>query len=300
MTTLDDLRIGLESDYLEPITERTAQAPLTSAIDATTQTILINATVLSPDEEAVIGPGAVLELDYELVFVLSYDMSVTPRKITASRGHKGGGIATNHVVDTMVRIPTRWPRQRQAAALSEALDQLWPPVYLVEEQRATVDTLGYLPLPLDTREILGIRYEVGDEWIPAETELLATHPLDDSFAAVQVAPTLVPGALAVIRYGRAAKRPATTSETLDPWDERWSRVVLLDAAAALLSGVDIDAVTQEYLTQQLRLDRFPVRSGSSIVQSLVAVRTYLVSRLKERQTASTPRGIEMRPVIYSG
>lgn len=312
MTTLNDLRITLETDYLEPVSERTAKTPLAAAMDDTELTLTITDRVLSPDEEAVIGPGAIIELDYELFQVSDFNMSTSVITVLG-RAFEGGGAAAAHAIGASMRLPTRWPRQSQANALSEAIDNLWKPLYVIEEERLTIDTLGYLPLPLDTVEILRVQYEYdtrarglvpttssGSEWLDAEYELFRTHPQDPNFAAVQVVPTLSPGALAIIRYGREPARPALVTDTLAPWEDAWNRIVVLDAAIALLSGVDIDSVTQEYLSQQLRLERFPVRSGATITQAMIAYREYLVTRRREKQTAKSPPGIHMMPVVYTG
>jgi hypothetical protein len=314
MTTLNDLRITLETDYLEPVSERTAKTPLLAPMDDSELTFTITDGVLSPDEEAVIGPGAVVEIDYELMQVASFDASIFVVTVL-SRAFEGGGPAAAHATGASMRLPTRWPRQSQANALNEAIDNLWKPLYVVEEERITIDTLGYLPLPLDTVEVLRVQYEydtrwgrdhvigssvASSEWLDAEYELFQTHPEDPNFAAVQVVPVISPGALCVIRYGREPGRPDTPADTLDPWEDAWNRIVVLDGAISLLSGVDIDAVTQEYLSQQLRLDRFPVRSGATITQAMIAYREYLVSRRKEKQIAKHRPGVHMMPVTYTG
>ncbi len=313
MTTLDDLRVTLETDYLEPVSERTAKTPLAAPMDISELTFTVTDNVLSPDEEAILGPGAIIEIEYELGQIAAYDMSTNVITLLA-RAFEGGGPPAVHAVGSQMRLPTRWPRQSQANALMEALDNLWKPLYVVEEERLTVDTLGYLPLPLDTVEVLRIQYEFdtrwgrdhipttsyGSEWLDAEYELFQSHPQDPNFAAVQIVPTLSPGALCVIRYGREPARPATVTDALDPWDDGWNRIVVLDAAIALLSGVDIDAVTQEYLTQQMRLDRFPVRSGATITQAMIAYREYLVGRRQQKQIGKHKPGVHMMPVNYAG
>jgi hypothetical protein len=53
------------------------------------------------------------------------------------------------------------------------------------------------------------------------------------------------------------------------------------------------------LTEQIRLERFPVRSGSTISQSLIRYREYLVQQAATELTAAYPRTIHMKPVIYS-
>ena len=89
----------------------------------------------------------------------------------------------------------------------------------------------------------------------------------------------------------------TVTATITDMPEKWERLVVVDAAIALMSGVDIDAVTQEYLTEQMRLERFPVRSGESIMNSLVRYREYLLQRFTGEQKALSPAPVRRLPTV---
>ena len=297
MTTIDDLRQQIEDKYLEPVTEQTPSVPLAAAMDDSELTFTIEPDILGLDELSLIGPGTLLELEYELVQVASFNQSTWV--ITCSKREARGTTAAEHAIGTDVRLPTRWPRATVARSIRAAIDALWQPLFGIEEQRATVDVTGYLALPLDTVRILRVQYE--DEtgrWQDASGELFATHPMDDTISSVQVEPVARMSALCVVKYGRKITAPDSNTDTIELLPEKYERIILSDVGAELLSGVDIDAVTQEVLTQQLRLERFGVRSGSTISQALIGYREYLVDQAESELDGQYPRGIEMMPVNY--
>jgi hypothetical protein len=298
MTTIDDLRQELENKYLEPATEQTPSTPLAAAMDSSELTFTITEDILSPDELSLIGPGSLLELEYELVRVQAFNGSTWV--VTAQRGVRGTTAAA-HAIGTDVRFPTRWPRQVIADSITAAIEALWQPLFAVEEQRATVDPAGYLALPTDTVRILQVQYENEfGRWDDADGVLFSTHPMDETISAIQVEPVARASALCVVRYGRQIMAPDTVTDDIVGLPKKWERIIIADAGAELLSGVDIDAVTQEVLTQQLRLERFGVRSGSTISQALLGYREYLVAQAESELGGMYPRGIEMMPVNYVG
>ena len=296
MSTIDELRQQLEDKYLEPATEQTPSVPLAAAMDSSELAFTIEADILSPDELSLVGPGALLEIEYELVRVASFDQSTWV--ITCGRERRGTTAAA-HAIGTDVRFPTRWPREIVAKAIRASIDALWQPLFAVEEQRSTVDTAGYLALPLDTVRILDVQYESFDgRWASATGTLFATHPMDATIASVQVEPVARTSALCVVKYGRKIEAPDDVAEEIELLPEKYERIVLADAGSELLSGVDIDAVTQEVLTQQLRLERFGVRSATTISQALIGYREYLVQQALTELDGLYPRGVEVMPVVY--
>lgn len=295
MSTIDDLRQRIEDEYLEPVIEETPLTFLTTDITAEQTTFTLVLGVLSIDEENFIAPGRLLELDSELCRVLDY--AENSGVVEAKRGVRGTTKAPHYAATSTVRIPTRWPRKRIEDALSDALEALWQPLFVVEEQRATINTAAYLALPLDTVRVLSVDYQRPDyEWESVTFRLFATHPLDETSASVQIGKLPYQSALCVVRYGRKIVAPGSCDEDLELLPAKWERIVLVDAAAQLLAGVDIDAVTQEYLTEQLRLERFPVRSGSTISQNLVRYREYLVDLAVKEIIAQYPKQVRRRPV----
>ncbi len=297
MPTLDELRQILERDYLEPVTERTPQTPIVNAITDVEGACVITAGILSPDEESLLGPGAVVEIDYEQMFITAYDQPSDT--ITFNREYEGT-TKVAHLAGAMLRIPTRWPRYNQEQALREALDSLYPPLYSPASIIGTVSTMRFVQLPLDTSRIIRCQWQNGDRWADCQGELFDVHPLDTSFAAVQLEPGVPKGALAQVRYGTKPAVPDSVTDDIVGFLTKWQRLVVVDAAVRLLSGVDIDAVTQEYLTQQIRLERFPVRSGASITQALIRYREYLLEQAETDLIANNPTDVEFSTVEYYG
>jgi hypothetical protein len=299
MTTINDLRQKIENEYLEPVIEQTPSVPLSNDINSSTSTITIVGDILSPDEESLIGPGSLLEIDSELVRVLSYDQNNTT--ITCTRGVRGTTAAAHTAANSELRFPTRWPRKVIEDAISAAIDSLWQPLYAPKEKLATVATAEYLRLPLNTVRLIGVEYRnLSGEWEPVTATLFATHPTDPDFAAIQLGPIGATSVLCNVRYGLKIEAPSSTTDEIENLEAKWERIVMADVGAQLLSGVDIDATTQEVLTRQFRLDRFPVRSGITISQALIRYREYLIEQAYKDLKARYPVKIYQRPVHLFG
>lgn len=291
MTTLNSLREQLEALYLEPATEETPSVGIDRSLNTTDATFVLASGVLSPDEESYIAPGRIVELGNELMRVATYDELT--KVMTVERGAKGS-VPESHLSTVRLRIPNRFTRVSQLNALRAAVDGLWQPLFVAKEERTTMDTAGYLSLPLNTVRLLNIKYQArrNARWRSVPGELFETHPTDSSRAAVQVAYTgRNQGQLCVIRYGIQLQSTADYTAEIADLPQKWERIVLVDAAANLLSAVDIDAQSQEILTEKLRLENFPVRSGATISQSLLGYREYLVSRAHKELIARYPRSI---------
>jgi hypothetical protein len=265
-----------------------------------TLTVSFQDDIFSPDEEAILGPGALVEIDDEMLFISSFDMSTSTLTFPA-RGHSGSTPAA-HAIGDYLRFPSRWPRYLQLKALQDAVDGLFPPLFVTKEARVPTDTIGYLDLELNTVEVHRVQLQSNDRrgfdaWYDIEAEAFPTAPLDSGVAYLRLE-TNAPSAQAIVGYGIRIVVPATTSETIVDLPQKWERLVLVDSALSLMSGVDIDAVTQEYLTQSLRLERFPVRSAESITRSLIAYREYLVDRFLAEQKSLTPPMVIRGDVVY--
>lgn len=284
MTTIDELRNRLELEYLEPINELSPSVPIVGSITASGGTIVITDGIFSPDEESLIGPGTVMEIDSELVFVTDYNMSTMT--ITCDRGHLNS-VPAAHDDGAFIRLVSRWPRYLQSLAIRDAIDGLFPPLFVVQEERVPTSAAGFLDLPLTTVEVHRVQIMVSGVWQEVEAIAYPTHPLDDGIGFIRLE-TGVPDSFAVIGYGIKIENPEDDETTIAYLPQKWERLVIVDAAIALLSGVDIDAVTQEYLTESLRLERFPVRSAEAIVRSLITYREYMVDRFQNEQLSQSP------------
>jgi len=288
MSTLTSLRQELESVFLEPAMEETPSVGINKALTDSETSFTIDSNVLSPDEESYIAPGRIVEMGNEYMRIETYDELT--KATTVERGVKGS-TKTAHDANTRLRIPNRFGRWNQINALRAAIEGLWQPLFVPKEKRATVGTSSYISLPLNTVRVLNVKYQSqrSNRWRSVPAELFRTHPLDDGMAAVQLAVGPSSRALCVVRYGIRVEAPAGDTTEIVDLPQKWERIVLVDAAAQLLSAVDVDAQSQELLTEKMRLENFPVRSGSSISSSLLGYREYLVTRAHKELIASYPR-----------
>jgi len=297
MTTIDELRQRLEEQYLEPSVEQSPSAPLASDVDDSQTTITIVTDYLSPDEDSLIGPGNVFELDAELIRCAEYNS--TTGVIDVRRGVRGTTAAAHVAATSDFRFVTRWTRKTQHDAITDAINALWQPLFVDEEQTATISSAGYLDLPLDTVRITDIRWQSSNgRWESISGELLSQHPFDSARAAVQIEPLPTDEGFCVVKYGRKIVAPSSASDEIVNLPGSWERIVLVDAAAELLAGVDIDAVTQELLTQQMRLEGFEVKSGASISGSLIRYREYLVGQAARALVAAQPKRIRHKSAVW--
>jgi hypothetical protein len=293
MSTIDGLRQRLEMDFLEPVTEQTAAVPLSAGVDNATGSWTVDVTQASPDELALIGPGITLEAEYELVRCTDWNSATGA--LTVTRNVMGSTAAT-HASGVMVRLPTRFTRMSQERELRNSIDSLFPPLRVAKETRATTDSAGWVPLPLNTVGITEVEWYDGRKWYPVQAKLFSTHPLDDQQAGLQLE-GVTSHSMCVIRYSVAVSSPTLVTDTITDLPDKWERLIVVDAAIALMSGVDVDSVTQEYLTEQMRLERFPVRSGESIMNSLVRYREYLLQRFTGEQKALSPAPVRRLPTV---
>ena len=291
MSSLNDLRIRLEAQYLEPVNEETPTTTIEGDITDSALNVALTKGVLSPSEESYIAPGRPLELDNELIRIESYNAS-TGQLTIRRRGYRNTFATAHTAEDCEVRIPTRWPRQTMLDTLRSSINALWQPLYAVTTEQATIDTAKYIPLPLNTVRVLKVEMEDMDgDFQPINARLLPQNPLDPSTAAVLPLSTPYPGSICLIEYGYSIQAPDGNDDEIVGLPAQWERIVLADAAAELLAGVDIDQQTQERLTQQIQAEGFPVRSGSTITQALIGFVEYLVTKADKEQISRYPRGV---------
>lgn len=293
MTSINDLRVRLEDQFLEPVMEETPKVGLSAAITDTATTFTHVENVLSPDEQSYFGPGRVIEINDELMRLVSYDQLT--REFVVKRGIRGT-VKAAHAADDQVRIPTRWTRKAQTDALRAAVFALWKPLFAVREEMATVSTAVYVPLPLNTVRILGVEVERSNgQWGTTTGKLFQTHPMDNTVSSVQVGKVPRGSSVCLIRYGVRIEPPDDNSEDIEYLPENWERILLVDAAAELLSGVDIDTYSQEVLTEQLKQEGFPVMSGGRVSQNLVRYREYLVDSAQRELKSLNPVRVRFNP-----
>ena len=67
-------------------------------------------------------------------------------------------------------------------------------------------------------------------------------------------------------------------------------------AAQMMSGRDIPAATQSYITESLQAQAFPVGSGTSIRNSLLQYQQILITQARKYLRAKYPEAVEINGV----
>jgi len=299
MTTLNSLLQRIQDEYLEPVNEETPATTLTGDMSDVATQFTYTDGVLSPDEESWIAPGRLLEIDLELVRVTVYDQIT--QTVTVKRAVRGTTAVAHTAADAEVRIPTRWPREVILRALRSSIDGLWQPLFAIKTEQTILEAVEYISLPLNTVRVVSVEFQDRNgDWEYINAKLLPRNPLDPTVAAAQIQANPYGGRLSLITYGVKIEAPDNNTDTIVDLPENYERIVLTDAASELLAGVDIDASTQERLTEQIKLEGFPVRSGGSVSQALIGYHEYLVDRANKEIVAKFPRTIQRKRINIWG
>ena len=289
MSTVGALVDRMFRDYLANPSDTPVQVSLASQVTDVATTAIYSAGELMAEEIASLGPGTVIELGLEMARVTAHDED--SRTLTITRGLYGSTAAT-HAAGTLMRVAPKWPRRVVFDAIADEIVGLYPSVYAVGQAWAhsselvtTIEDAAAVGL-LDARQLIAGHYET----IPAEL----VH-VDDvaTGIAVQFTPRYDVAGDVWIRYSKSFPRPTSESETLASLgvDPSWDRILLFGALMSLILQSDIDAATQEFVTEALENQGFPPTSGAQLAVTLARLRqTQLVqaaTRLRATNRVST-------------
>lgn len=300
MSTVGNLIDRTLREWLEPPGERPAEVPLNGAINDTATSLSVVDGVLSAEDESAIGPGTLLEIDREVIFVTAAAPPVVSLMV---RGWMGTTAAA-HDDAAPVRIlgaSARWTREGVFGAVCDSIEELYPPLYRTVGIDFVADTT---PVELEDEQAVGVlefRYWDGRGYRTHPVEFLSPFPHVSSDRAVQFDQP-APSGDGYLVYMSDWARPTAESDELTDDDfglpTRYDLPVIVSAVAKLASGIDLDAVTQEFITRQLEAQNFPVESGASIQNSLLGLYEYLIVREQRRLTASRTTNATRRQTRY--
>ena len=313
MSTFGQLIDRTYREYLRPVEE---QEPLTQVAnldlldDAVTQgltdtgtTLQYKAGLFTPEEEELIGAGSVLEIGQELVMVEA--INTVSREITIERGRLGSA-AAEHANDTDVILKPKYPRLNVANAIGDQIIGLFPALYAVKKTTLTTASTNYVEMPAGTTRILQAKLNTSTssttvyEDIPLE--LLTDFTPSSTEAAVQFPSQPASGKSVYVVYASKFTRP--TSETNDlntvsGLEDFHEQIVMVGAVAQLLSELDVDASTQNYITENLEQRGIPVGSGERLRNALLRYYGVLLDRARREQRSRFPQGVELYGISFT-
>jgi hypothetical protein len=298
-------------EYLRPVEE---QEPLSQVanldtitggqgITATGTTLKYKEGLFTPEEEELIGAGSVLEIDSELVMV--EDINTVSREITVERGRLGS-TAAQHAEDTDIILKPKYPRLNVANAIGDQVIGLFPALYAIKKTTITTASTQFVEMPAGTQRILQAKINNST----ANTTVYSDIPLElitdfagsTTDAAVQFPSGPTSGKTVYVVYASKFTRPSAETTDLNAvsgLEDFHEQIVMVGAVAQLLSELDVDATTQNYITENLEQRGVPVGSGERLRNALLRYYGVLLDRARREQRSRFPQGVELYGITFT-
>ena len=300
MAAVSTLVDRIYRDFLNKPDDLSAFSRLDGAMSDTTGTTLTyESGLFSSEEENLLGNGALVEVDQELMLVTAANTST--RTLTVSRGYAGTTAAT-HADQTNVFINPTFPRKSVFDAVADNIVRLYPSLYNVTTTNVTANST-YAEVPASTVEVLTsyVQNASGEQYTSAGIELLRDFPPSTTNTAVQFYNTSN-GKTVHLVVKRKFVRP--TSETVDLdtdclISDEYEQIVMVGAVADIVGATDIDASTQEFITEKLAAESYPVGSGERLRNALLRLRSLLIDEARGNLRSLYPAPVSIMNINYS-
>ena len=300
MAAVSTLVDRIYRDFLNKPDDLSAFSRLDGAMSDTTGTTLTyESGLFSSEEENLLGNGALVEVDQELMLVTAANTST--RTLTVSRGYAGTTAAT-HADNTNVFINPTFPRKSVFDAVADNIVRLYPSLYNVTTTNVTSNST-YQEVPASTVEVLTsyVQNASGEQYTSAGIQLLRDFPPSSTNTAVQFFNTSN-GKTVHLVVKRKFVRP--TSETVDLAtdcliSDEYEQIVMVGAVADIVGATDIDASTQEFITEKLAAESYPVGSGERLRNALLRLRSLLIDEARGNLRSLYPAPVSIMNINYS-
>ena len=313
MSTLGQLIDRTYREYLRPVEE---QEPLTQVanldsitggqgLTSTGTTLQYKEGLFTPEEEELIGAGSVLEIDTELVMV--EDINTVSREITIERGRLGS-TAAEHLEDTDIILKPKYPRLNVTNAIGDQVIGLFPALYAVKKTTLTTSSTQFVEMPAGTQRILQAKIDnsttggTTTSFTDVPLELLTDFAGSTTEAAVQFPTSPTSGKSVYVVYASKFTRPTAETDnlnTISGLEDFHEQIVMVGAVAQLLSELDVDASTQNYITENLEQRGVPVGSGERLRNALLRYYGVLLDRARREQRSRFPQGVELYGISFT-
>lgn len=291
MSLMRELVDRVYRDYLHAGDDQPARVRLAEAVDVDDPTVMLDMGLLPIDAQQVIAPGVVVEFGLERVLIadVADDFTVTMVRgvdSTEPAAHDAGALGV---------VSPAYSRQSVFDAVADNIVDLYPTVW--GDGAADVSVVqGVTEVPADVGHITMFRGSYSGGYFTADARLItAFAAASTGVGAVIDAPS---GTAGVILYRSRFLRPYDEDIDLETLGVRpeWERIVVVGAAAQLLSGRDAESITQEFVDEQLQAESLPPTTPGRVAARLTAYHEHLLERAGRRLTAEQGKAIRRRPV----
>jgi hypothetical protein len=299
MAAVSTLVDRIYRDFLNKPDDLAAFSRLDGGMTDVQTTLSYEDGLFSVEEENLLGNGAIVEVDQELMLVTNANTST--RVLSVSRGYQGTA-AASHNDKTNIFINPTFPRKSVFDAVADNIVRLYPSLYNVTTTSVTSNST-YAEVPASTIEVLTsyVQNSSGEKFTSAGIELLRDFPPSSTNAAVQFYNTST-GKTVYLVVKRKFVRP--TDETVDLSttcliEDEYEQIVMVGAVADIVGATDIDATTQEFITEKLAAENYPVGSGERLRNALLRLRSLLIDEARGNLRSLYPAPVSIMNINYS-
>lgn len=299
MAAVSTLVDRIYRDFLNKPDDLAAFSRLDGAMTDAQNTLSYEAGLFSAEEENLLGNGAIIEVDQELMLVTNANTST--RVLSVSRGYQGTTAAT-HSDKANIFINPTFPRKSVYDAVSDNIVRLYPSLYNVTTTTVTSGST-YAEVPASTVEVLTsyVQNSSGEKYTSAGIELLRDFPPSSTNTAVQFYNTST-GKTVYLVVKRKFVRPTSESDDLSTTcliEDEYEQIVMVGAVADIVGATDIDATTQEFITEKLAAENYPVGSGERLRNALLRLRSLLIDEARGNLRSLYPAPVSIMNINYS-
>jgi hypothetical protein len=299
MAAVSTLVDRIYRDFLNKPDDLSAFSRLDGAIDNTTTTLIYEDGLLSSEEENLLDGGAIIEINQELMLVTNIVSST--RTLTVSRAYSGT-TAASHGDKTNIFINPTFPRKSVFDAVSDNISRLYPSLYNVTTTNVVANTT-YQEVPASTVEILTsyVQNATGNQYTSAGIELLRDFPPSSTNTAVQFYNTTNGKTVHLVVKRKFVRPTDETSdlETVCLIPAEYEQIVMVGAVADIMGATDVDASTQEFITEKLAAESYPVGSGERLRNALLRLRSLLIDEARGNLRSLYPAPVSIMNINYS-
>lgn len=266
MSTVAELADRAMRDYLRQADDQPLIITLTSAVDSSETTFAYEDVTLAPDEESAIAPGVIVEFDTEQVRVKTVDD--TGDTFTCIRA-VNGTTAAAHAEGTEGTVAPTFTRASLIDAIKDNVVALYPQLWQTTTTTLSISS-GQAEAPAAAVSAVGATYLSGGRPRPADVELIDWTP--SSTGKLVLTYSVSSGTDIYFTWRGKFDRPDTDDELSTAGVRaEWERIVAIGAVAQVVAGRDLDALTAEYITEQLERDALPSDATQRIRNGLLTL-----------------------------
>lgn len=287
--TVGDVVDRVYRDWLHPVDDQPSRAVLDGAIDASATTLSYLDSFLITEEEYLLTPGQLIEIDSELMMVASIDSTINT--ITVRRG-MSGTTAAAHSDNALIIVAPLYSRKAIFDAVRSSIARLFPRLY--QSKSVEVTTAESAEIPADARIIEGFFY-LDDNQLCGVNVQAFDYP--GSSTGRLVVFRVNPSKTGYLLYRAPFGLPTSEADLLEDdlgLEPEYEDLLVFSAASSLVASREFDAASAENLHRQLNSELFPVGSAIRIRRELRIMYNELLDELATnlRSQQGTPISVD--------